>query len=106
MTYEEFARSMKVIEGFFDKQDRVADFFHKEFAPDCHKPVVTFGWDLVREYIELLEIVAEDEGGWINYYLWECDQGRSPGVWYTKEGKEYKMRNHKDLWKAIKHDKQ
>ena len=105
MNLVEFEKHMKVIEGFLDKQDSVADFFHKEFAPDCYRPIVTFGWDLLRSHIDLVASLAGDEDGWIDYYLWECDRGRSPGAWFDKHGKEYKMRNHKDLWKAINHDK-
>ena len=95
---------MKVLHEFFDSQDRVADFIHKELAADCYKPSVSFGWPMVRAYIEMLKEAVGDDGDWIEYWLWECDRGRrKTGGWTHKKlnDKMQPMRDLKDLWKAI-----
>jgi hypothetical protein len=104
MNFTTFKERMKVLHEFFDSQDRVADFIHKELAADCPKPCVSFGWPMARVYIEMLKEAVGDDGDWIEYWLWECDRGqRKTGGWTHKKlnDKMQPMRTLKDLWKAI-----
>jgi hypothetical protein len=104
MNFTTFKERMKVLHEFFDSQDRVADFIHAELAPDDHKPCVTFGWPMVKVYIEMLKEAVGDDGDWIDYWLWECDRGRSKTAGWTHQdlhGKMQPMRTLKDLWQAI-----
>jgi hypothetical protein len=104
MNFTTFKERMKVIHDMLDSQDRVADFIHAELAPDDHKPCVTFGWPMVKAYIEMLKEAVGDDGEWIDYWLWECDRGRrKTGGWTHQDlhGKMQPMRTLKDLWQAI-----
>jgi hypothetical protein len=104
MNFATFKERMMVLHEFFESQDRVADFIHKELAVDCHKPCVTFGWPMARAYIEMLKEAVGDDGDWIEYWLWECNRGRSKTAGWTHEGlngKMQPMRTLKDLWQAI-----
>ena len=104
MNFKTFKERMKTLHEFFDSQDRIADFIHAELAPDDHKPCVTFGWPMVKAYIEMLKEAVGDDGDWIDYWLWECDRGRSKTAGWTHQdlhGKMQPMRTLKDLWKAI-----
>ena len=108
MNYSTFKTRMESLYEFLDTQDRVADFIHAELAKDDHAPCVTIGWPMVKAYIEMLKEAVGDDGDWIEYWLWECDRGRSKGQygWFMRESKEKQpMKNLKDLWKAINHDK-
>jgi hypothetical protein len=104
MNFKTFKERMVVIHDMLDSQDRVADFIHAELAPDDHKPCVTFGWPMVKAYIEMLKEAVGDDGDWIEYWLWECDRGRrKTGGWTHKKlnDKMQPMRTLKDLWQAI-----
>jgi hypothetical protein len=104
MNFATFKERMKVLHEMLDSQRRMADFIHAELAPDDHKPCVTFGWPMVKAYIEMLSEAVGDDGEWINYWLWECDRGRSNTAGWTHEGlngKMQPMRTLKDLWQAI-----
>ena len=101
MNFEEFEFYIKNIEEYIDSQERVAEFFHKEFAPESHRPAVTFGDKFFNAHLKIVAEIVGDNEDWIGYWLWECDRGKSPGKWQTKEGKEFQMRNHSDLWFAI-----
>jgi len=107
MTYATFKERMKALHEFFDSQDRIGDFIHGELAPDDHKPCVTFGWPMAKAYIEMLKEAVGDDGDWVDYWLWECDRGRSKtGGWTHKKlnDKMQPMKTLKDLWNAIKTD--
>jgi hypothetical protein len=104
MNFKTFKERMKTLHEFFDSQDRIADFIHAELAADSYKTCVTFGWPMVRAYIEMLKEAVGDDGDWIEYWLWETDRGRSKtGGWTHKKlnDKMQPMRTLKDLWKAI-----
>ena len=104
MNFTTFKERMMVLHEFFESQDRVAEFIHKELAVDSHKPCVTFGWPMARAYIEMLKEAVGDDGDWIEYWLWECNRGRSKTAGWTHEGlngKMQPMRTLKDLWQAI-----
>lgn len=106
MTYQDFKSHMEVLCAFLDKQERFAQFIKDELATDSHKPIVTIGDELMGKYITMLEELSGDDGGWISYFLWDCDRGRRPMAWYLPNRKDVKpMRSIRDLWLAIKHDK-
>jgi hypothetical protein len=108
MNFKTFKERMVVIHDMLDSQDRVADFIHGELAPDDHKPCVTFGWPMVKAYIEMLSEAVGDDGEWINYWLWDSDRGRSKTAGWTHEGlngKMQQMKTLKDLWNAIHYNR-
>ena len=104
MNFKTFKERMKTLHEFFDSQDRIADFIHKELAADCYRTCMYFGWPMVRAYIEMLKEAVGDDGDWIEYWLWETDRGRSKTAGWTHKklnDKMQPMKTLKDLWKAI-----
>ena len=104
MNFATFKERMKTLHEMLDSQDRVGEFIHKELAVDGHKPCVSFGWPMIRAYIEMLKEAVGDDGDWIEYWLWDCDRGRSKTGGWTHQGlhgKMQPMRTLKDLWQAI-----
>ena len=106
MNFKTFKERMKTLHEFFDSQDRIADFIHKELAADCYRTCMSFGWPMVRAYIEMLKEAVGDDGDWIEYWLCETDRGRSKTAGWTHKklnDKMQPMKTLKDLWKAIKY---
>jgi hypothetical protein len=104
MNFKTFKERMTVIHQFIDSQRRMAEFINKELASDDHKPAVNFGMPMLNAYIEMLNEAIGDDGQWIDYWLWECDRGRSKTAGWTHEnlnGKMQPMKTLKDLWNAI-----
>ena len=59
---------------------------------------------VVKRMVEMLKEAVGDDGDWIEYWLWECNRGRSKTAGWTHEGlngKMQPMRTLKDLWQAI-----
>jgi hypothetical protein len=99
---------MQNIQDFLNESNKIQS--HLQALCTESYVINTIGHKLFDKYVELLEELAEDEGGWIDYYIWDCNMGKEKHKrkymevsW--KEGKKkikVKMNSVKALWKVIK----
>ena len=50
--------------------------------------------------VKILADAMNDTGGWIEYYIYECDCGRSTGEVFIDD-EEIKLETPEDLWECI-----
>lgn len=106
ITYEEFEthiEDLKSIDEFQTQLDRLTRAYTnsiKESADYIHLPT------LFDSNINLLEKLMGDKAGWISFWIYELDFGRSykKGSVQKVNGESIQLRTTKDLWNKITED--
>jgi len=93
----EFVRRFKPIAEFLEDQDRLVDLAKVISLESC---CCDFGSKFLDSYIKLLAAYVGDDGGWINWYVWDGDMGKRRHTAII-DGKEYVVSDPKKLYKII-----
>ncbi len=97
--YKQFEAYMKPILDWDAKYEKEAEAL-KQLYPSSF--VVPEGGRLVESYIEILSTFIEDDNDWIDYFVWECDLGKTkPYKYVSIHGKKFKLKNIKDLYNLL-----
>jgi len=92
LTYEEFDKYV---------QNAINDMDHLESLYDYYsEKVLDKMFDHRRIYLEMLEVMCGDTGGWIDYYIYETDCGKKD-MEITINDEIFIMKNTKDLYDMI-----
>lgn len=97
MTYNQFCKFMKLIKEAQAKEDAFSKAIC-EFG-DNTMYIELFPMD---GFIKALAEVVDDKGAWIEYYIYECQWGKSKRTVVFKNGGELQLNSYKKLWKIIK----
>jgi hypothetical protein len=100
ITKEQFTKSMEAIKEQVDIDIKNHDALEVLLPSDF---VTNFRNVLYNALIDILEEVTNDNGGWIEYFLWELDFGKEN--WrlkvYSKDKKEIPLSSIDDLWNLL-----
>ena len=84
-------KSIDLVERWIDRakalhaaQDAISDIMMA--SPEA--PIFTASWDVLGGYTELLAKALGDEGGWLEWFLWDCNLGDNPMEMTFPNGKK------------------
>ena len=98
LTLEVFMNQLQVLRDFQDKKDErqklVGQMYTSSFVID------EFGDDLFTSYIRFLALMMNDDGEWIDYYIFETQWGKEI-MDITVNDKHHDLRSYEDLYDII-----
>ena len=98
LTLDVFINQLQVLRDFQDKKNErqklVGQMYTGSFVID------EFGDDLFMSYIRFLALMMNDDGEWIEYYIFETQWGKEI-MDITVNGKHHDLRNDEDLYDII-----
>ena len=103
MTFKLFKETIEAIIAQQKHDDKCSDAFQLILNEDR----VNFGYDnsiLITAIFRLLKEVMQDEGEWIDYWVFdlECGKEYKKGCATEKDGKEIKIDTIENLYKYLK----
>lgn len=99
MTYQQFHIAINALKAFLEERKKLEAAI-KVISPTS-TGVVELGGQFIEDYIAVLEIAMGDKGEFIDWYIWDNKFGEK-GLEAWCDGKEYKIRNDKDMYKFLR----
>ena len=97
LTKEAFADYILFIRERAETQDKINELFTAEFGDSIFQPYERYETKL----IELLKVVMNDTGDWIEYFIYEKKFGARTDLTVTEDGKEIPLNTAEDLYDLI-----
>lgn len=98
LTYEEFAKWFSVLREFRQQVDQRHELLSKMY-PECN-PIDDLGEKMFEAYTQMLSIMMEDSGEWIDYYIWEAGMGEEDRS-VIVDGTKWPLRTVEDLYRIM-----
>lgn len=99
LTKEKFIEFMNTVIKQYDATEEVWDEFQRLFGNFNGLASECMGVSLP---VEMLTYIMEDTNGWINYFVYECDCGRSgKNMIWEGEDKPVPFYTVEDLWNVL-----
>lgn len=96
ISYEEFFDCISKIIVHYEKLNRYSKILSFDFIQDLQE---------VSDQLEfvLIKLCNDEEGGWINYWLWELDFGKKyyEGSIVDENNEFVRLETIKDLWNLL-----
>ena len=98
ITFEEFEQPLEKIRDMVEFQDELSTLVSRH-GGDCFMFP-----DMVDDVVNLLELIMDDDGEWISYFVYELNFGREyePGTILDDDGTEIPLITIRDLWDLLK----
>jgi aspartate/tyrosine/aromatic aminotransferase len=99
MTYEQFLSSVNNLKAFNKELDKLNDVL--QVLSPSGTGTCEIGHKFIDDYISLIELALGDNSNSISWFVFDNEFGKKKLSCYL-DGKEYKIRNEKDMYKFLK----